>query len=113
MPLRIGLAFWLWASRSLLPAAVEFVIRPLDRCLWRTPQDFFTPLAIAAQLALWAGVLLALPNAILLLSALSSLVRSNHFDRRIDGILVLSLVYVLWFGLIPLASLVKWLLLLR
>ena len=60
-----------------------------------------------------AGVLLALPNAILLLSALSSLVRSNHFDRRIDGILVLSLVYVLWFGLIPLASLVKWLLLLR
>ena len=64
LPLRIGLAFWLWASRSLLPAAVEFVIRPLDRCLWRTPQDFFTPLAIAAQLALWAGVLLALRHGL-------------------------------------------------
>ena len=85
--------------------------------------SWLASLAILAALFQWgyphigrtfiAGMLLPLPNAILLLSALATLVRSNHFDRRIDGILALALAYIFWFGLIPLASLVKWFLQLR
>lgn len=80
-------------------------------------------LALLAALVQWghphigrtfiAGVILALPNALLLLSAIATLVRSNHFDRRIDSILALAFVYTLWFGLIPLGSLIKWFLVLR
>jgi len=46
----------------------------------------------------------AIPHVIILLLALFKLIRSGNYDRRIDGIMVLALSYIIWFGLIPLIS---------
>jgi 1,4-dihydroxy-2-naphthoate octaprenyltransferase len=50
----------------------------------------------------WTWV--AIPHGILLLLALFKLIRSGNYDRRIDGIMVLALSFIIWFGLIPLIS---------
>jgi len=46
----------------------------------------------------------AVPHGIILLFALFKLIQSGNYDRRIDGIMVLALSYIIWFGLIPLIS---------
>jgi len=52
------------------------------------------------------GVALAIVifHGLILLLALFKLMRSNNFDQRIDRIMALSLSYIIWFGLIPLIS---------
>jgi 1,4-dihydroxy-2-naphthoate octaprenyltransferase len=56
----------------------------------------------------WSGVLIlvVLLHAGILLTVLFKLMRSAHFDRKINKIMVLTLSYMLWFGLIPLLSLI-------
>ncbi len=49
-------------------------------------------------------ILAAIPHGIILLLALIKLIQSGNYDRRIDGIMVLALSYIIWFGLIPLIS---------
>ena len=49
-------------------------------------------------------ILAAIPHGIVLLLALFKLIKSGNYDRRIDGIMVLALSYIIWFGLIPLIS---------
>ena len=50
-------------------------------------------------------IMIIIPHAIILLSMLAGLIRSNNFNRRIDNIMAMALSYIAWFGLIPLASL--------
>jgi 4-hydroxybenzoate polyprenyltransferase len=50
-------------------------------------------------------MVLVISHGFIVLLALSKLIRSNNFDKRIDGIMALSLAYILWFGLIPILSL--------
>lgn len=49
-------------------------------------------------------ILFAIPHGIILLLTLFDLIKSGNYDRRIDGIMVLALSYIIWFGLIPLIS---------
>jgi 1,4-dihydroxy-2-naphthoate octaprenyltransferase len=49
-------------------------------------------------------ILFTIPHGIILLLALLRLMKSGNYDRRIDGIMVLALSYIVWFGLIPLIS---------
>lgn len=55
----------------------------------------------------WSGVLIfvVLLHTSVLLTVLFQLMRSGHFDRKINRAMVLTLSYLLWFGLIPLLSL--------
>lgn len=46
----------------------------------------------------------AVPHGIILLLALFKFIRSDNYDRRIDGIMALALSYIIWFGLIPFIS---------
>jgi len=54
----------------------------------------------------WSGVLIfaVLLHASVLVTVLFRLIRSGHFDRKINKVMVLTLSYMLWFGLIPLLS---------
>jgi 1,4-dihydroxy-2-naphthoate octaprenyltransferase len=47
-------------------------------------------------------------HGFILLRLLHKLFRSNHYNRRINGIMGSALTYILWFGLIPLISLIEW-----
>ena len=49
-------------------------------------------------------ILAAIPHGIILLLALFKFLQSGDYDRRIEGIMVLALSYIIWFGLIPLIS---------
>ncbi|MGZ6236774.1 MAG: prenyltransferase [Syntrophales bacterium] len=51
--------------------------------------------------------LLVFPHGLVLLYFLVRLLRSNDFDRRIDAIMALALGYIIWFGLLPLISLLQ------
>jgi 1,4-dihydroxy-2-naphthoate octaprenyltransferase len=51
--------------------------------------------------------ILVLPHGLLLIYFLLKLLRSNDFDRRIDVIMALALGYIIWFGLLPLISLLQ------
>ncbi len=55
----------------------------------------------------WSGIsiFVVLLHAWILLTVLFKLMYSGHFDRKINGEMVLTLSYMLWFGLIPLLSL--------
>jgi 1,4-dihydroxy-2-naphthoate polyprenyltransferase len=55
--------------------------------------------------ALGAIILVTMPHAAVLVWALLKLAQSGNYDRNINGIMVLSLSYVIWFGLIPLLNL--------
>ena len=56
----------------------------------------------------WSGVSMffVLVHASFLLTVLLKLIRSDHFDRKINGAMRLALSYMLWFGLIPFFSLI-------
>ncbi len=56
----------------------------------------------------WSGVFIfvVLLHALVLLTVLFKLMRSAHFGRKINKVMVLTLLYMLWFCLIPLLSLV-------
>ena len=69
----------------------------------------------AAWAALWqrgtirhAGGAMAilLAHGLIFLWALSRFIRSENYDRRIDGLMALALSYITWFGLIPLLTLI-------
>jgi 1,4-dihydroxy-2-naphthoate octaprenyltransferase len=55
--------------------------------------------------ALGVGIFIVICHGLILIIALYQLMRSNKFDERIDKIMILSLSYILWFGLIPICSL--------
>jgi 1,4-dihydroxy-2-naphthoate polyprenyltransferase len=52
-------------------------------------------------------ILIVAPHGLILIMALFQLIRSNQYNRRINGLMALSLSYIIWFGLIPLISLVR------
>jgi 4-hydroxybenzoate polyprenyltransferase len=52
-------------------------------------------------------VVMATPHWALLLIAVFLLVKSGNYDRRIDGIIQIALSYILWFGMIPLVTLMN------
>ena len=52
------------------------------------------------------SIFIVLVHASLLLILLFKLIRSDHFDRKINREMVLTLSYMLWFGLIPFLSLI-------
>jgi len=52
-----------------------------------------------------AGVALIVVYAAVLLRALSRVIRSRNYDRRINGVMALALGYIIWFGAVPLVSL--------
>jgi hypothetical protein len=54
--------------------------------------------------ALSVEMMIVISHGLILLLALSRLMRSNHFDERIDRIMALSLTYIIWFGLLPIIS---------
>ncbi len=56
----------------------------------------------------WSGVSIffVLVHASFLLTVLLKLIRSDHFDRKINGAMTLALSYMLWFSLIPFLSLI-------
>jgi hypothetical protein len=47
----------------------------------------------------------AVPNIVLLLILIRRYFTSHNPPKRIDGLLITSLVYLIWFGLIPLINL--------
>lgn len=51
-------------------------------------------------------ILVAIPHGMLLLRALLELMRAEKYDRRIDRIMGMALSYIIWFGLVPLISLI-------
>jgi|WetSurMetagenome_2_1015567.scaffolds.fasta_scaffold88375_2 1,4-dihydroxy-2-naphthoate polyprenyltransferase len=51
--------------------------------------------------------LLVTPHAFFLVFLLFRLMRSGFYDRRINGVMGLSLGYIIWFGILPLFSLVQ------
>jgi 1,4-dihydroxy-2-naphthoate octaprenyltransferase len=75
---------------------------------------FFVCLASLSGLLLWHFQIIrgssskliwfSIPHGIILLLALFKLIKSDDYDRRIDGIMALALSYIIWFGLIPLIS---------
>ena len=63
----------------------------------------------------WSGaVLLAItvPYAVLLSVSLLTVIRKRLFDRRIDGVMRLALLFIFWFSFIPLLG-VLWIVLHR
>ncbi len=52
-------------------------------------------------------ILIVAPHGLILLMALTQLIRSGQYDRRINGLMTLSLSYIIWFGLVPLITLLK------
>jgi 1,4-dihydroxy-2-naphthoate octaprenyltransferase len=52
-------------------------------------------------------ILIVIPHGLILLLALFKLTASRHYDRRINGLMTLSLSFIIWFGLIPLISLLQ------
>jgi len=51
-----------------------------------------------------AMILFVIPHGLILLFALFKLIQSRNYDRKIDGIMALSLSYIIWFGIIPLLA---------
>ncbi len=45
---------------------------------------------------------LSAAHAVALSAALSGLIRSGNYDRRIDPIMINALNFIIWFGVIPL-----------
>jgi 1,4-dihydroxy-2-naphthoate octaprenyltransferase len=78
--------------------------------------SFFVCIAAASGALLWylgiidgtpgVMILIAVPHGLVLLFALSKLIQTGNYDRKIDGIMVLALSYIIWFGVIPLAAFV-------
>lgn len=60
-----------------------------------------------AQQAFGALTWVVLPHAVILLFSLFQFLQSNQYDRRINGIMTVSLSYIIWFGIIPLFSLLR------
>lgn len=58
------------------------------------------------RLAFWALCAIA-AHWLFYATAVFRLVRSDHFDRRIDGILILGLSFIVWFGVLPLAEIMR------
>lgn len=51
------------------------------------------------------SIFFVLLHALFLLAVLLKLIRSDHFDRKINSTMILALSYMLWFSLIPFFSL--------
>ena len=75
---------------------------------------FFACVAVISGVMLWYAriiqgnpaiiIFAGIPHCLLLLAFLFKLIRSDHYDREINGIMALALSYIIWFGLIPLIS---------
>jgi len=77
--------------------------------------SFFVCIAAISGLLLWyfriikgirgGMILFVIPHGLILLFVLFKLIQSRNYDRKIDGIMTLSLSYIIWFGIIPLLAL--------
>ncbi len=78
---------------------------------------FFVTVASISGITLWylkfiggivgSTILVVVPHSVILWLAITKLIKSNNYDRKINMIMVLSLSYIIWFGLIPLIYLLK------
>ena len=84
-------------SRSATLAAIGSVVLSLLGALL-----LFINKVIDLSLIYWA--LLILSHALIFIYALWKLLQSNLYDRRIDGVMIISLTYIIWFGLLPFIS---------
>jgi 4-hydroxybenzoate polyprenyltransferase len=79
--------------------------------IWSVCMAFLSAIALVRldviQMSLLYWGILVLPHGLLLLYFLLKLLRSNDFDRRIDVIMALALGYIIWFGILPLISLLQ------
>ena len=79
--------------------------------IWSVCMAFLTAIALVnlqvIRLSPFYWWLLVFPHGLVLLYFLLRLLRSNDFDRRIDVIMALALGYIIWFGLLPLISLLQ------
>ncbi len=50
-------------------------------------------------------IFIVIPHGLILLYGLFKFIQSSNYDRKIDGIMTLSLSYIIWFGIIPLLAL--------
>ena len=74
--------------------------------------SFFVCIAAISGMLLWyfriiqgirgGMILFVIPHGLILLFVLFKLIQSRNYDRKIDGIMTLSLSYIIWFGIIPL-----------
>jgi 4-hydroxybenzoate polyprenyltransferase len=77
---------------------------------------FISTAAVAGIMLLYLGVLggvigwilfITIPHCIIVWYAVLKLIKSGDYNRRINSIMVLSLTYIIWFGLIPLLHLLR------
>ena len=76
--------------------------------------SFFVCIAAFSGMLLWyfriikgirgGMILFVIPHGLILLFVLFKLIRSRNYYRKIDGIMTLSLSYIIWFGIIPLLA---------
>lgn len=77
--------------------------------------SFLVVIAAVSGMLLWyfkiikgirgSMILFVIPHGLILLFVLFKLNQSGNYDRKIDGIMTLSLSYIIWFGIIPLLAL--------
>jgi 1,4-dihydroxy-2-naphthoate octaprenyltransferase len=53
------------------------------------------------------AILFVLPHSLFLWIVIITLINSRNYDTKINGIMILSLTYILWFGIIPLLYILK------
>lgn len=79
--------------------------------IWSVCMAFLSAIALVnlrvIRLSPFYWWLLVLPHGLMLLYLLLGLLRSNDFDRRINLIMAIALGYIIWFGLLPLISLLQ------
>ena len=77
--------------------------------------SFFVCIAAVSGMLLWyckiikgvrgGMIFIVIPHGLILLFVLFKLIQSRNYDRKIDGIMTLSLSYIIWFCIIPLLAL--------
>jgi 1,4-dihydroxy-2-naphthoate octaprenyltransferase len=102
------------ADRRAFKKTLSVVLGEQTACLLAV---LFATLAVVIGTLIWhfqiiggSGgllVVIATPHWALLLIAISVLVKSGNYDRRIDGIMQIALLYIVWFGMIPLVTFMK------
>jgi 1,4-dihydroxy-2-naphthoate polyprenyltransferase len=89
----------MFGPRSAIVLAIWFVMLALLSCLFLDYYGF-------TRFSLF-WFLLVTPHALFLIFLLFRLMKSGFYDRRINQVMGLSLGYIIWFGILPLLSLVQ------
>jgi 1,4-dihydroxy-2-naphthoate octaprenyltransferase len=101
------------ADRAVLKKSLPVILGPRQAAILAVG---FVGLSALLGIGLWYFqiiqgtfsllILLVVPHGVILLLTLFKLIGSGLYDRTINGLMTLSLSYIIWFGLIPLLSLI-------